>query len=1298
MPLDSIAVFSVLDRVTNSDGTPVSEGTVEFYLAGTSTPLTVYSDYGLTSSLGTTVSLNSAGYPVSGGGSVVSVYTGTSAYKIIVKDADGVTISDLSRDNIKGAPEIPATNETALPEVPVVVKTAAYTVVDADQGKLIVLNCTGGSFLATLPSAVTVGDGWSVGFLMGGTANTTGFKTTAGETITIRGKDLTSVPMATKGDVIWVTSDGANWRAQSVSSGAVAGLNTIIVTDRLTAPPTSPSGGAVYLINGTPTGAWATLALAEDQIAIADGNGSWTAYTPSAGWRAWIVDEALETIFDGTEWVDQTNTTAPTESALKIALYTYTVSQNTSGGSATNSSWTTYPLNTEDHDTIGASINSGTGIITLPTGTYIARMSATFYASQTARFRVSNQTTSAKIYGILSYSPSFGTTPPVATASTTVMTAPFSVSAATEEIKIEYYQVGASATLGVAQNVSGLSEKYGSLEIIKLDAIQGPQGDQGTQGVDGLDAAYPYQWSTSTSGDPGSGKIRGNNATITSITEIAVSETDSAGGAMGGVIDTWDSGTSSVKARIKISKEGATQNFHYFYITGAGTDQGSYWTFPVSYTSTSGTISNGDNCAVLVIEKGDKGDTGANGVTGSTSYTFSTTTTDSDPGSGIIRLNHATPASATAAYIDNNNKGGSDVSAWLDTFDDTGDSTFRGHLYICDSAAPTTVFRIYKTTGSVTDGTGYRKVSLTHIAGAGSYTNGNEVLVSWLPRGATGVGDVTGAASSTDNAIVRFDGTGGKTIQDSLASVDDSGNLSAVGATLTQSLTLPGSGSSYGINYNGQVITRNSGESIVQHLGQVNGQSVSLHMTPPASPSTEAITEFVLHRTATQAANTAYGRYSLTALGSNHANINGMFFEYNGAATIPVFACTIGINAISGDGASGGYPAYPGVSRTYYQLLVGDDLGNVAFGVGDATARDAVQMMVGDIGSAGTRDSHSILWKGKSNDGTEHAVDWRAYTKPTSNSGASRFVLENRLDAAGWAEHLSISNQSVMALGVSGSTTASIRLYGGTSGSALITAQAVAGSPTLTLPNTSGTLVSTASSPLSINSTTGALSLGTVPVANGGTGVTSSTGSGSVVLSASPTLTGTVNGDAATWTGAETAARFIPTGSTIPTNGMYLSASNEVAFSTNGTRRFRIDSSGQSIVSGTFIITDGTSFGGNFSLGNNAAAVLAGASDGSALTFNTAGYGTLVFNGTTVTIPGIPTALSATAIPAGGTTGSGYKFSSTANFGIFFGSDAPTLSAAKGSLYLRSDGSSTSNRMYVNTDGSTAWTAVTTAT
>jgi hypothetical protein len=71
--------------------------------------------------------------------------------------------------------------------------------------------------------------------------------------------------------------------------------------------------------------------------------------------------------------------------------------------------------------------------------------------------------------------------------------------------------------------------------------------------------------------------------------------------------------------------------------------------------------------------------------------------------------------------------------------------------------------------------------------------------------------------------------------------------------------------------------------------------------------------------------------------------------------------------------------------------------------------------------------------------------------------------------------------------------------------------------------------------------------------------------------------------------------------------------------------------------------------------------------------------------------------ISNAAIPAGGTAGQGVTFSSTANFGVFYGSGAPSLSAAKGSLYLRSDGTGVADRMYVNTDGSTTWTAVATA-
>jgi len=76
---------------------------------------------------------------------------------------------------------------------------------------------------------------------------------------------------------------------------------------------------------------------------------------------------------------------------------------------------------------------------------------------------------------------------------------------------------------------------------------------------------------------------------------------------------------------------------------------------------------------------------------------------------------------------------------------------------------------------------------------------------------------------------------------------------------------------------------------------------------------------------------------------------------------------------------------------------------------------------------------------------------------------------------------------------------------------------------------------------------------------------------------------------------------------------------------------------------------------------------------------------------------GSPQFNAKTTTPAGGLTSIGILQGETTNLGIFFGSGVPTLSAAQGSLYMRTDGSSTSTRLYINTDGSTTWTNVTTA-
>ena len=69
--------------------------------------------------------------------------------------------------------------------------------------------------------------------------------------------------------------------------------------------------------------------------------------------------------------------------------------------------------------------------------------------------------------------------------------------------------------------------------------------------------------------------------------------------------------------------------------------------------------------------------------------------------------------------------------------------------------------------------------------------------------------------------------------------------------------------------------------------------------------------------------------------------------------------------------------------------------------------------------------------------------------------------------------------------------------------------------------------------------------------------------------------------------------------------------------------------------------------------------------------------------------------LSNIATTAGGNA-VGVKFGTSSVCGIFFGSGAPTITAPQGALYLRTDGSSTITRAYINTTGAAIWTPITT--
>ena len=118
-----------------------------------------------------------------------------------------------------------------------------------------------------------------------------------------------------------------------------------------------------------------------------------------------------------------------------------------------------------------------------------------------------------------------------------------------------------------------------------------------------------------------------------------------------------------------------------------------------------------------------------------------------------------------------------------------------------------------------------------------------------------------------------------------------------------------------------------------------------------------------------------------------------------------------------------------------------------------------------------------------------------------------------------------------------------------------------------------------------------------------------------------------------------------------------------------------------------------TTFSGPVCSQNGFQSVSVDSTTGAVTTTATFGSATSV---ATVSATGTVTAKSASALTAGGAAM--FVGTNTANsMGIYFGSGAPTISAAQGSLYLRSDGSSTSTRAYVNTNGTTGWAAITTA-
>jgi len=154
----------------------------------------------------------------------------------------------------------------------------------------------------------------------------------------------------------------------------------------------------------------------------------------------------------------------------------------------------------------------------------------------------------------------------------------------------------------------------------------------------------------------------------------------------------------------------------------------------------------------------------ANGGAFAIPFTFSTTTTDSDPGAGYMRLNQATQNTATVIRLDDADNAGRAMAALIALMDDST-STIKGFIRLQD-ADDATKFIIFSL-ASLSVQSGYTNLTVTvvHSSAASPFANAANITLDFLRNGdkgdtgTTGATGATGAAASKDyvrNSAMRF--------------------------------------------------------------------------------------------------------------------------------------------------------------------------------------------------------------------------------------------------------------------------------------------------------------------------------------------------------------------------------------------------------------------------------------------------------------------------------------------------------------------------------------------------------------
>lgn len=302
--VDSVQVFPPGFRVVDSNGAPVNGAKIKFHLPGPGAVKPVFSDAALSVNLGDIVYTRADGFPVTtqGGNTTTLIYTGSAAYYVEITDANDVPLFP-AKDNVKGAVDTSTfltSGSVSTLSLAVVSKTANYTALLADKGKVINGNPAGGSFTITLDAAATLTNGWSLFIRNGAATNQVGIS--AAQNISTP-MGLTAAFALRPGEAVLLTCDGAAFQADLYMPALFGTAGIIDITDRVAAAPGSPTAGARYIATAIFVAGAVTTAVGD--IIEANGQGNWFKFTPpsNCGWVAFVRSEARYYSYQSTAWV-----------------------------------------------------------------------------------------------------------------------------------------------------------------------------------------------------------------------------------------------------------------------------------------------------------------------------------------------------------------------------------------------------------------------------------------------------------------------------------------------------------------------------------------------------------------------------------------------------------------------------------------------------------------------------------------------------------------------------------------------------------------------------------------------------------------------------------------------------------------------------------------------------------------------------------------------------------------------------------------------------------------------------------